>query len=1001
MAENTAFFSIKVDGADKLEANLTRLTKRGNELKNTKQNLTKELKALDKASKTYTSDSTALNNSLAKTNIALKENNTELNKNQKEYIESSNAIKSSTGSLVEMRLQLKKATATYDRLSASQRNNVEIGGKHKKRIQELSASLKDMEGATGRAQRNVGNYGSGLKGFAKKVGGSFKKLGATISGAFIGLFAFQKLLDIFKDGINTVKNFEKSLSELKAITNASDADIKKFSASARKMGRDTTKSATQVAEAFTVVGSKRPELLKSSDALIEVTESAVLLSEAAGIEIPEAAEAITLALNQFGDAAGGAAVITDTLAAAAKEGSVMIPELAKELSKFGGVANNAGLSVQQSAAAVEVVGKTVEQSGTKLRNVLIKLESGVDRFKPSVVGLENALDNLAQDGFEDTGALAKKFGTENAEGALSLIKNRKEVSILTDALGVQGEALRQAKAQTDNYDGAIKRLGSAVDELYLSISSANDGEGGLKDITNSIAIGINKFTTFLNKTNALSSSMNFLSGVTKLVLLPFKALVSTADAAINSFIAVGKVFSSIGDGFGAFKKASKEAFTTIKAEATEVATEAKENVLSVTNSLVASVKAAGKTVDVEGNRLRKAEEARNKKAKASRAEAIKKQTEAEKKAGEETIAATKKLQEETRKAKLDNSILEIQDKQTAEDRKLEIERAEALKSIALSGATAEARRLAEQEINKKFDIKEANLLLAREEKKKEEDVVSAEKLEADNLTAVEKEQTQKAKMKAVAVDLAKKGAQELVGIAKRKLEEEKTQEIEALQSKLDSGLINQTEFDKKKLEIEKKAFKKNKALQIANVGIALATQIANIQANAAANPANAVTAGIAGLTQAATLTAIAVGTSAVTAGIIASKKFARGGVLEGASHANGGIPFTINGRQGFEAEGGETLINKESSRRFAPLLSQINQAGGGVSLSSPNSSNLSKFRDGGNLTGANVSLDNNGIKEDIISGVVSAIGSIKVVNVSEETTNQSNRVREIENINTF
>ena len=70
MAENTAFFSIKVDGADKLESSLTRLTKRGNELKSTKQGLTKELKALDKSSKTYITDSTSLNNSLAKTNIA-------------------------------------------------------------------------------------------------------------------------------------------------------------------------------------------------------------------------------------------------------------------------------------------------------------------------------------------------------------------------------------------------------------------------------------------------------------------------------------------------------------------------------------------------------------------------------------------------------------------------------------------------------------------------------------------------------------------------------------------------------------------------------------------------------------------------------------------------------------------------------------------------------------------------------------------------------------------
>lgn len=54
-----------------------------------------------------------------------------------------------------------------------------------------------------------------------------------------------------------------------------------------------------------------------------------------------------------------------------------------------------------------------------------------------------------------------------------------------------------------------------------------------------------------------------------------------------------------------------------------------------------------------------------------------------------------------------------------------------------------------------------------------------------------------------------------------------------------------------------------------------------------------------------------------------------GGVLNGPSHANGGIPFAVGGRLGFEAEGGEAIINKRSTAMFRPMLSAINQAGGG------------------------------------------------------------------------
>lgn len=64
---------------------------------------------------------------------------------------------------------------------------------------------------------------------------------------------------------------------------------------------------------------------------------------------------------------------------------------------------------------------------------------------------------------------------------------------------------------------------------------------------------------------------------------------------------------------------------------------------------------------------------------------------------------------------------------------------------------------------------------------------------------------------------------------------------------------------------------------------------------------------------------------------IASTKstYAKGGILQGASHAQGGIQTRFG-----EVEGGEAVINKRSTSMFAPLLSQINQAGGGRKFAS-------------------------------------------------------------------
>lgn len=70
----------------------------------------------------------------------------------------------------------------------------------------------------------------------------------------------------------------------------------------------------------------------------------------------------------------------------------------------------------------------------------------------------------------------------------------------------------------------------------------------------------------------------------------------------------------------------------------------------------------------------------------------------------------------------------------------------------------------------------------------------------------------------------------------------------------------------------------------------------------------------------------------------------KGGMLRGPSHARGGIPFTVSGEAGFEAEGGEAIINKRSTKMFRPLLSEINQAGGGVAFGK---GGVTKFQTGG------------------------------------------------------
>ena len=55
-------------------------------------------------------------------------------------------------------------------------------------------------------------------------------------------------------------------------------------------------------------------------------------------------------------------------------------------------------------------------------------------------------------------------------------------------------------------------------------------------------------------------------------------------------------------------------------------------------------------------------------------------------------------------------------------------------------------------------------------------------------------------------------------------------------------------------------------------------------------------------------------------------KYEKGGILKGKSHNEGGIPFTVAGRGGFEAEGGEFLVNKKATAMYFPVLEAINRS---------------------------------------------------------------------------
>lgn len=118
----------------------------------------------------------------------------------------------------------------------------------------------------------------------------------------------------------------------------------------------------------------------------------------------------------------------------------------------------------------------------------------------------------------------------------------------------------------------------------------------------------------------------------------------------------------------------------------------------------------------------------------------------------------------------------------------------------------------------------------------------------------------------------------------------------------------------------------------------------------------------------------------------------KGALLKGKSHKQGGIPI--------EAEGGEAIINKKSTAMFRPLLSAINQAGGGVSFGAGGIAGDYKYNDGGYAVRF-LNNDNGLSKEDVKNAMEQAISKLKIYASIEDIRREDKKYTEIEDRATF
>lgn len=395
------------------------------------------------------------------------------------------AVKSDVASI---KAEIRKLTKELDRMAIGSKEYNEQMAK----IRNLNTILKqhksDLKAVNDEMKKSPGFIDKMVNGF-NKFGGIIVSLIGFLTGVTLALRSFREERN----------KLESSQANLKSLTGLDDDSISWLTEQAKKLSTTMTKeglrvraSATEILEAYMMVGSAKPELLGDKEALAAVTEEAMRLQAAAGdIKLAEAVDAVTLSLNQFGAPAEDAARYVNVLAAGSKEGAANIASINAAIANSGVAASSANVSIEETVALIETLaykGIKDEVAGTALKKFFLVLQTGADDTNPKVVGLSKALENLKA---KNMGAadIKKMFGEEGYNAAAVILQNTEMVNQLTEAVTGTNIAFEQSAI---NSNTAAAALDQARNKMKLAMVDLGEKLDGVFTVSTNMATNLVK-----------------------------------------------------------------------------------------------------------------------------------------------------------------------------------------------------------------------------------------------------------------------------------------------------------------------------------------------------------------------------------------------------------------------------------------------------------------------------------------------------------------------------
>lgn len=416
-----------------------------------------------------------------------------------------------------------------------------------------------------------------VSGVASKIGSATESIGRSLTTKLTAPLLATGVL-----GLKTAAQFEKGMSSVRAITNATGTDFTKLKNKALQLGESTSFSASEVTEAMT-------ELAKSgwtTNDVLTGTSGVLDAAAASGENLNTVATIVADTISGFNMKASESGRVADVLTQAANAGTIGINDLGESFKYVGPLSRTMGFNIEEVASALTAMSKSGikgSQAGTSLRTALTNMVKPTKTMQAAMneLGIEitnqdgsfKSLDeilSIMRNSFSGLTDDQKAYyasiiaGKEGQAGLLSLLNmSQKEYDEISKSMkNAGGVAKETAKIMRDNLMDKLEELGGALETLAIRLGD----------------LVIPWLTKFVEKVTDVVRAISDMSPEMQKTILKFLAFA----AAIGPILTIGGkitktlspvigVLSQVGNGFKIFSS---------------VAGNSLKNVLSITGKVL-------------------------------------------------------------------------------------------------------------------------------------------------------------------------------------------------------------------------------------------------------------------------------------------------------------------------------------------------------------------------------------------------------------------------------